>query len=191
MSTQAIFHWLLTYRYSLVIPIVAIEGPIATVITGALAAFGYFNLWFAFLLVVIGEVLGDLLYYALGRWGRSGFLNRFGKFFGVDQTHVDEMKNHFDKHSGKTFFMGKVLHGIGVVVLVAAGAAEVPIPEFIWYNFLATLPKSLLLLLLGFYFAQAYAKIGDYLSIVAIAIIILALIGVSLYIKSRKKTVSL
>lgn len=96
------------------------------------------------------------------------------------------MEKHFEKHSGKTLIIGKLSHAVGGVVLVAAGTARVPFWKFIWYNFIPTLPKSLILLLIGFYFGRFYIKINTYLDYTAIWTVVLAVIFILAYLAMRK-----
>jgi membrane protein DedA with SNARE-associated domain len=57
---------------------------------------------------------------------------------------------------------GKLTHSAGFAVLLAAGAAHVPIRRFLAYNLLGTLAKSLVLVLLGYWFGKLYASLqGD------------------------------
>ena len=84
------------------------------------------------------------MYYELGYYGRQRLINRWGHFLGITLERVERLEKHFEKHSGKTLIIGKLSHGVGAVVLVAAGIARVPFRKFIWDNFIHSLPKSLL-----------------------------------------------
>ena len=48
-------------------PLSIIEGPIVTVIAAYLARQGLLVLWQVAICVIIGDLLGDLLYYSVGR----------------------------------------------------------------------------------------------------------------------------
>jgi len=171
--------WLTQYGYSILFPITIIEGPIITVIAGFLAAQGIFNIFAVYAVVVIGDVAGDAIYYGIGRWGGLKFINRWGRFIGLNAEKLTDLENHFASHSGKTLIFGKLSHAIGAPILVAAGIAKIPFLKFINFNFWATLPKSLLLVAIGYYFGQAYAQINKYINYgsAGIFVIILALIG--------------
>ncbi|PJE76129.1 hypothetical protein COV04_01200 [Candidatus Uhrbacteria bacterium CG10_big_fil_rev_8_21_14_0_10_48_11] len=172
-SLELIVNWLFAYPYLVLFPAVVIEGPIVTVLAGFAVSLGYLNFLLAYTLVVVGDLVGDSLYYALGRWGRDSSLHRWGRLVGVTPERVERLDQHFEAHTGKTLLAGKFMHAIGGAILVAAGAARVRFLTFIWYNLLGTLPKSFLLLLVGYYFGKAYATIDRYLNYTGIAIIIL------------------
>lgn len=167
---------LTSYKYFLLFPLAVIEGPIVTVLAAFLASLGYMDIWVVYALIVFSDVVGDLLYYSMGRWGGKNFLQRWGKYLGVEMRHLERLKTHFKDHSRKTLILGKLTHVFGVVVLTAAGVAEVPVGRFVLYSLLPTLPKSLFFLWLGFYFGQEYSQINSYLDtmmLVGMALLIL------------------
>jgi membrane protein DedA with SNARE-associated domain len=179
--------WLLLYRYLILFPLVALEGPIITVIAGSLVATSFMSAPVAFLVIVAGDLFGDSFYYFLGKWGGTKFVERWGRFFGINPKLAEDLKNHFDSHAGKTLFLGKISHGIGGIFLAAAGMADMPYSRFIWFNFLATLIKSATLLLIGYYFGQALTRINSIVQLVAFVLIILLIVALAYYIFSRKK----
>ncbi len=157
-----------------------------TIIGGFLVSLGYLNFFLAYLVLLFGDLVGDSLYYSIGRWGRNRFIERWGRYVGITAERLALMEAYFEKHGGKSLFFGKLTHAVGGVILVAAGMAKVPFWKFIWYNFLATLPKALILMLIGFYFGQAYAQLNrylDYTALVTVAVVVLLII---LYLVVRK-----
>ena len=160
---QQILLWLSAYKYFALFPLAVAEGPIITVIAGFFASLGYLNFWFAYIIIVIGDLAGDAVHYSFGRWGGRKFINRWGKYLGAGPGQIETIKKQFDKRGDKLLFIGKMSHGIGGAFLIAAGLIKMPFDKFIFANMLATLIKSLVLLLLGFYFGHALTTINNYL----------------------------
>ena len=158
-----------------------LEGPIITVISGFLVTLGFLNVYVTYVLLVIGDLLGDIMHYAIGKyWGRTERIKRWGKFFGYDESHEKFLEEHFKKHTGKTLLLGKISHGVGTAVQIAAGIARVDFLEFVWYCFLGTIPKTFLLLILGLSVGSSYMKIDTYFDTIAIittSVLILFVIG--------------
>ena len=182
MSLSEIFILLDNYKYLFLFPIVVIEGPIITVIAGLLVSLGHLNIFITYAVIVFGDMVGDSLYYVIGFYGRLGFVERWGHFLGMTKERVVKIENHFTNHTGKTLITGKLTHFAGAVILVAAGVAKVPYWKFIWYNFLPTIPKSLALLLLGYYFGKAYQQIDSYFNYIALAGSVVLVLTVTAYI---------
>jgi membrane protein DedA with SNARE-associated domain len=190
MTTATVLGWLTTYRYLILFPIAVIEGPIVTILAGFLASLGEMNLWICYPLIVVADVLGDVFMYAQGRWGGKPIVEKWGHFFGIKPTIITRLEEHFKKHPGKTLVLGKLSHFFGGPILIAAGMARMQLSAFIWFNFLATLPKSLILLLVGFYFGAAYATLDHFFkfaSWVALALIVLCLVTYLIIAKLGKK----
>jgi membrane protein DedA with SNARE-associated domain len=190
MTTATVISWLLAYRYVILFPLVVIEGPIVTILAGFLASLGQFNLFICYPLIVVADVVGDLFMYAQGRWGGKPAVEKWGRHFGIKPEIVVRLEEHFKKHPGKTLIFGKISHFFGGPVLIAAGMARMKLSEFLWFNFLATLPKSLILLLIGFYFGEAYAKFDKFFTFAgwaAVALIVLCAIAYFIISKLSKK----
>jgi membrane protein DedA with SNARE-associated domain len=190
MNTTTVISWLLAYRYAILFPLVVVEGPIVTILAGFLASLGQFNLFICYPLIVVADVLGDLFMYAQGRWGGKPAVERWGRHVGIKPEIITRLEEHFKKHPGKTLIFGKISHFFGGPVLIAAGMARMSLSEFLWFNFLATLPKSLFLLLVGFYFGEAYMKFDKFLTFAgwaAAALVVLCLIAYFVIKKVGKK----
>ncbi|MDO8557506.1 MAG: DedA family protein [Candidatus Jorgensenbacteria bacterium] len=188
-SLDQVLQLLLHYKYLILFPIVVVEGPIVTVIAGLVVATGFMNLFIAYAVIVIGDLAGDAIYYAIGRYGREKFLNRWGKYIGLKPDVIARIETHFEKHGGKTLLFGKLAHGIGAIFLVAAGLVRMPFLKFLGANMVATLLKSLALLLVGFYFGEAVRKansILEFIGALSISIGIIAILAFLHYYKKKK-----
>ncbi len=181
MALATVLAWLLHYRYVILFPLVVVEGPIVTILAGFLASLGQFNLFICYPIVVVGDILGDIFMYTQGRWGGKPAILKWGHHFGIKPEIIVRLEEHFKKHPGKTLVVGKISHFFGGLILIAAGMARMKWSEFLWFNVLGTLPKSLILLLVGFYFGQAYAKFDKLLTFAGWAAGILIVVCIMAY----------
>ena len=186
ITTATVIGWLLAYRYLILFPLVLIEGPIVTIIAGFMISLGQFNFFITYPLVVIGDIAGDLFMYAQGRWGGKPAIRKWGKFFGIRQGTIAKIEDHFKQRPGKTLIWGKISHFLGGPILIAAGMSQMPVSEFLWYNFLGTLPKSLVLLLIGFYFGRAYATFDTFFQYAGWALVGIIVIAIIVYFVMAK-----
>lgn len=170
------------YKYFVILPVVIIEGPIIMVISGFLVYLGFLNIFITYSLLVVGDLIGDSLYYAVGRYGsRFVWIKKAGYFLGYNQKIKESLKNHFEKHTVKTLLLAKISHGLGGTVQVIAGVIKVNFLKYLSVEIIGTIPKTLILLILGFYIGDSYLKINTYLDSIAL-IIIGAALAVFLYI---------
>jgi membrane protein DedA with SNARE-associated domain len=171
-----LFNWFTQYGYWVIFPLILIEGPITTIVAGWFSSLGYLNLVILLVVANIADMAGDLLYYFIGRFGRQKNIIRFTKWLGFNEERLLKMEQHFEKHANRTFIIGKLTHGVGGLVLVAAGVAKFPFIRFFLYNFVPTVLKTTLLVFLGYYFGRAYnqyANFFDYLALITLTLFII------------------
>lgn len=167
--------FLIAYGGVLVLPLAVIEGPVVSVVTGFVVARGYLDWYWALCLLVCGDVLGDAIYYWIGRRGGTP-LARIGRIVGLRGGISPELRHELRQHAGKMLLIGKWTHAIGAVVLIGSGVLRVPLPRFLLINLLATIPKSAMLLGLGYFAGQNYPLIERH---VLLTTMLLAAIGMA------------
>lgn len=188
LSFGQIIPWLIQYKYFALFPLAVIEGPIVTIITGFFSSLGYINFFGAYAVIVAGDLAGDVAHYLAGRYGGRKFVDRWGHFIGVGDREVEALEKQFNRRGDKLLFIGKMTHGVGGAFLIAAGVIKMPFDEFIFSNFLATLAKSMILLLVGYYFGHALAAINSYLEKIALVSLggaVLAAVIYFFYLRSK------
>lgn len=184
MDSSQIIELLTKYGYPVIFLLVLIEGPLVMIISSFFAAMGYLNIFFLYPLLVAADLIADILWYYAGYLGRKNIVNRWGRFIGLTPDKLDrfeKLSNKFKNHQGKILFIAKITHVIGFPFLVAAGIFRINIKKFIWFNFLATIPKVLFFMLLGYYFGEASEIISRYLEYGTLIGILLLILSIIIY----------
>lgn len=163
-----------TYKYLMLIPLAIIEGPIISVIAGFLVTMNIFNPWIVYLIIIMGDLVGDTMYYSIGRFGQKMLLKRFEKFFGITEKKYNEAKEFFNIHRIKTVVLSKIIHGVGFTGLIVAGSMKVSYVKYILLCLITTLFQAALFLIIGILFGHAYVQIGKYLDYFAASTVIIA-----------------
>lgn len=180
MNGQEIIQFLSQYGYMILLPLMIIEGPIVTIIGAFLASLGIFDLWIIFVLSVVGDLIGDLLFYGAGyKWGMT-FVNRVGKYIGVTKKLVLRLEEFFVLHGGKMILMVKATTGLCGATFVAAGIVKMPIERFILFSFLGGVLWSGSLVAMGYFFGYLYERIAQYITYAGWAILGIAVIAIIL-----------
>lgn len=190
MSTlQLITSLLSRYGYALLLPAAIIEGPIVTVIGAFLASQGVLNFYIVYVIAILGDVIGDAIYYWIGRAGRHTFIPRYGHYIGLTEERVQKAELHYKDHLWKTLLFGKVTQAPILLVIVSAGAVKADFKKLLLIIFIITVPKALVFMLLGFYLGKSYAAIDAYLHtyLVAMWILLSILLAGYLLFKFFKK----
>ncbi len=151
--------FLIAYGSALILPLAVIEGPVVSVLAGLLSARGDFHWYWALCLLVCGDLIGDMIYYWVGRSGRVPIAG-LGKLLRLRNLVTPAVQRGLRHNAVKMLFIGKWTHSIGCIVLVGSGMMGLPFARFMLVNLLATVPKSAVLFGLG-YFADSYCTLFE------------------------------
>lgn len=170
-------------RYFILFLLVAFEGPLVTMAAGLLGSVGTLNIFFAYLIVVVADLVSDIVYYEIGYWGGKKVETKIGS---MTAERLLKLGKLFKTHPRKTVLVGKMSHFIGVPILVGAGASKVPFRTFVIYDGIATLPKSLVFIMVGYYFKttseffNSYLRYGTFLmsGLVLVFFVLYILLGI-------------
>jgi membrane-associated protein len=188
IDAQALVSLLSTHPYLLLFPLVVVEGPLATVCAGFLVSLGLMSWPLAYLLAVTADLTGDTFYYVMGRSGRRPRVHRHLARLGLTGRKLARLEGAFRKNLAKTLVGAKIADVAAIPALVAAGLAKVQYGRFLAWDSVATLPKTAVLMILGFFFG---AQIGSYLDPGSIAVPAGAAGVLAIYLvvsKSSKRT---
>lgn len=161
-------------------PLAIIEGPIVAVICGFLVTLRVLNPLLVYVILVIGDVVGDGVIYYIGYSGK-----RFLKYFKITEEKLEKAKIYFHENHKKAIVMSKLVHGIGFTGLVAAGASHVPYKRYFKTCTLISVVQSFVMIMVGVLFGHAYVVIGKYLDYYAALVSVLVLV-IILFIIIRK-----
>ena len=168
--------FLIAHGSALILPMAVIEGPFVSVLTGFLSAQGYLPWLAALILLICGDLIGDVIYYWIGRTSRTP-LSGLGQRLGMRPVLTPELQRGLTQNAAKMLFIGKWTHSIGCLVLIGSGMLRLPLARFILVNLVATVPKSALLFSLGYFAGDHYSVFFERHS--ALAMILLCAVGVA------------
>ncbi|OGN28152.1 MAG: hypothetical protein A3A33_02245 [Candidatus Yanofskybacteria bacterium RIFCSPLOWO2_01_FULL_49_25] len=157
------FEWVIAHGYFLMFLAMLIEGPIVTAAAAFASALGYFDPILVFILSILGDLVADVIYYAIGYWGRLALVERWGHRFGLSQERMERIERLLNKHAVKTLIALKLTPILPTPGLMIVGATRMPLSRYASISLLITLPKSLLFMIIGYYFGRSYDTIARYL----------------------------
>lgn len=170
---QNIFQFLQSYGYIMMLPLMIVEGPVATLAAAILASLGAFNVWIVLALSIIGDMIGDVILYGLGYYYGMGFVRHIGKYIGITEKLVLKMEKYFVRHGGKTIFAVKSTVGLCWAAFTAAGIVKMDFRKFLKNSFYGGVVWSGFLVFMGYFYGYLWREIRDYIEwigwVVAIA----------------------
>ena len=159
-------------------------GEVAVVFGGFVAGQGAINavvLWFV---VWFCASAGDSTGYVLGRkLGRTWAL-KYGDRFGVTAARFDGIERFFQRHGGKTIFIGRFIGFFRSLGPFVAGSARVPYGRFLVASLAGAALWSAVFVSLGYIFWRSFHRALHYISqgnTVIGAVVVVAAAGYGIY----------
>lgn len=166
---------------------IPIPSEIIMPFAGFLAFSGKFNFWLIVIVGVLGNLVGSLLAYWVGKEGR-GFVEKYGKYILISNHDLKRADRWFLKYGESTVFFSRLLPVIRTFISLPAGLAKMDWKKFSLYTTLGSLPWSIALTYLGFKLGERWEILGFYFHKFDLLIGIILVGGIIWYIKRHIKS---
>lgn len=178
---------ILAYKYWILFPLACIEGPILGFIAGTLVALGYFNPWIVFGVLVAGDVVPDVIYYCIGRFGeRRSLIRRYAQKIGVSPEHFESIHSLWHNHTGTSMVFSKLAYGLSTPFLISAGIVGLNFTRFIRYSLPISVAQYAVLMGLGYFWgATAFSWVSTTFEGAGILVAATALVAIAYYFFTR------
>jgi membrane protein DedA with SNARE-associated domain len=177
-----------TWGLVILMPLSLLEGPIVSMVAGYLARLGLFDPLAVLVIAVLGDLVGDVALYLIGRKGRLVMRRRWLKRLKVSPAQLARLVRRFREQDVRLILFGKFTHYLGFAILLAAGVARMPFGRFLVACLIATIPKSAVLVAIGWTSGEAWSREDDWL-FRALALVLAALaLSLPLWFRHRKGT---
>ncbi len=163
------------WNYLLLAILVALEGPIATLLGAAAASAGLMRIWAVFVAAAAGNLTADTLWYLLGYYGKVDTALRLGRWAGLKRKHLDRLTVAMQKHALRILFFAKLTAGFMIPSLIATGLARIPWKRWFPVVFLGEMIWTGSLLLIGFYTTEAIKAVAQGIALIVVGASILFL----------------
>ncbi|MEI7848799.1 MAG: VTT domain-containing protein [Chloroflexota bacterium] len=164
--------------------LVAVEGPIATLLGAAAASAGVMRPWFVFLAASGGNLAADTTWYFLGYIGKLEWIFKIGQRVGLNRSHLDRLQHNMRLHAVKILFFAKLSMSLMIPSLIAAGLVKAPWRRWFPAVFGGEIIWTGALVLIGFYATEAIKRIEQGVEYVILGATILFVLFV-LYLSRR------
>lgn len=155
------------YGYWILFPLTIVEGPIVTIVAAFLASLGYLNVYVVFLVALLGDVVGDTLYYLMGRhWGDRA-VRTYGHRIGITEARIDQVRVTFFTHHQslwRIIGVSKLTQAPSAIALLLSGMMQVSYRRFLVVTSVTSAAKVLVLVLLGYFFGASHTIFASYVS---------------------------
>jgi membrane protein DedA with SNARE-associated domain len=169
------------WLYALLALLVALEGPLATLVAAVASSAGYMDPVLVFVSASCGNLSADIIWYSIGYMGKTEWLVRYGGWLGIKQDTILRLKQNINDHIGKFLFVAKLTLGLVIPTLIAAGLARVSWRRWIGVLFFAESIWTGSLVLVGYYYGQYIQRVEAGLKWISIGATVIVIIGLGIY----------
>jgi membrane protein DedA with SNARE-associated domain len=184
------------WTYLLLAALVAVEGPIATLLGAAAASAGLMKPEWVFVAAATGNLTADSLWYTLGYLGKIDWFLRFGKKMGINDDILSRLKIGMHDHAARILFVGKLTLSLMIPALITAGLVKAPWRRWFPAIFTGEMLWTGALVIIGFYTTEAIKRVAQWVEFAALGgavlfVLFLIIIGRRLYKKQlESETIS-
>src|SRR5581483_2404708 len=101
MNIQILLALVLRYRYPILVPAALLAGFPVGMIVGVAIRLGYLSLIPAYICIMLGELIGDVIWYCVGYFWGGEFARSYGKYVSIDERSVGHAIGLFKKYDRK------------------------------------------------------------------------------------------
>lgn len=166
------------------------EGEITLILAGLAAHEGILELPFIFFWASLGAILGDALWFFVGRWYGDNILNQWGFF----KNLIDEPQDFINRNNKVAAFFVRFMYGFRNFILFGLGRTEIQVRTFLFYSSLGAVLWAIIVGTLGYLFGNILetflGNTEDFklrLFLIVASVIIVALAGSRLLKLALKK----
>ncbi len=127
----------------------------------------------------VGSLLGALIAYAIGFYGGRPALTRWGRYLRFTDDDLDRTERFFARWGAWASFFGRMVPVVRSLVSFGAGVGQMPLPPFILFTVLGSIPWNLALVLGGYALGEHWEAVEvvlakyEYVVVAALAIVAL------------------
>ncbi|MDE3131583.1 MAG: DedA family protein [Acidobacteriota bacterium] len=108
---------------------------------------------------VLGNLVGSLIAYAVGRAGRYELIERYGRWLHIKPSHLSSADRWFARYGSAAVLLGRVLPVVRTFISLPAGVAKMPFLRFTILTVIGCVPWVLGLALAGHAIGRNWATV--------------------------------
>lgn len=171
--------------------LIPIPSEITMTFAGFLGGIGIMNFWFAVTIGALGNLIGSLLAFWLGRkmgeeWIRVA-IRKWGKWILVHEKDFDTSLNWFHKYGQGITFGSRLLPIVRTFISLPAGIADMNAVKFSIFTFIGSFIWSGVLAYLGLKLGQNWTAVEPFFRKFQFVIVGLVILAIAYYIYSHLK----
>ena len=126
---------------------------------------GILKIWLLIPIAILGDVTGDNIGYAIGRFGGRPLVARYGGYIRISQERLDAMERLFREKGGRTVYSAHFFATTRITAALIAGIAHMRYRRFLAFNAAAAAAFVTALAMLTYLFGRNLDTVLRYFAI--------------------------
>jgi len=182
-ATNYIGIFLLMVAESMVLPI---PSEAVMPFAGFLVASGQLNIILVAVVSTLGSIAGSLISYYIGLKGGKPFVRRYGKYFLLNEEHLEKAHRFFERRGEITIFFSRFIPVVRHLISIPAGSAKMNLKRFVAFTAIGAAIWNVVLVYVGILLKEQWETVLSYTQYLDVTVIV-ALVGLAIYFITKRK----
>ena len=139
-----------SYGYAIVFAGTLLEGETVVALAGFAAHQGYLQLEIIIPIAICGAVIGDQVFFYLGRYKGKGMIAKHPEW----QPRIEKIHTWMERHQNLLIFGSRFLYGFRAITPIILGTSKVSGVRFLILNVLGAIVWAFLFVSVGYFFGD-------------------------------------
>lgn len=180
-------YFAITFLMFLESALVPVPSEVVMPFSGFVSLSGNLNFWLVVLFGTIGQMLGSIFIFFIGKWEGRHLLEKYGKYVLIRAKDIHYADRMFEKHGEQIVFFGRVIPVVRTFISLPAGVSKMKFLKFALYSFLGIVPWTLGLTWLGVKMGENWTELKKYFHILDFVVGGVIIVFALFYIRSHIK----
>jgi len=169
---ETLTHLITNFGYIIVALFILLEyvgfpfpGETALIVAAGFAGAGKLSITAVIIIAASAAIFGYAGGYWIGRLLGKEFVERWGKYVGLDRKKMEKLEEFFTKHGALTVFIGRFVGLVRAYMALFAGISRMPYIPFMIFNALGGIAWALIFGIMGYLFGQNLDEVEHFIRI--------------------------
>lgn len=176
--------FLLMVFESMILPV---PSELVMPFAGFLIASGEMNFLWVVIFATLGSLVGSLISYYIGKYGGNRFVKKYGKYFLLNQEHLENTEKWFSKKGELTILIGRFIPIVRHIISIPAGMGKMNIKRFMIYTVIGAGIWNAFLTYIGLVLGNNWESISQYSDYVSYGVLVILIIVVVWFVYRQIK----
>ncbi|MBI2545424.1 MAG: DedA family protein [Candidatus Aenigmarchaeota archaeon] len=153
--------------------------------SGFLVATGRIDFWLVVLAGTLGNLVGSLISYFIGKSVGRNLILKYGKYVFIHESHLDMADRWFEKFGDRIILLSRNLPAVRTYISLPAGITRMNLLKFSLYTAIGSLPWNTFLTYIGVILGENWQTILQYTSMIDIIVVVLAIVMIVMWLKKK------